>query len=767
MEHSLMCPSKRPSKVPHFSVDSKNALQNPPLQQHNTTLIMDESQSTALLLASEDVVLSIVTFLSAQDCLNLHQVSCAWHDAISKHDATLFENFLRSDFDEGGVLAYVAKKRNMTFKKLYRAFRGRWSLPKQADVADNNKASKRSDKTRILVPWSKPPNISRKKYQGAKLLIPNNDVDNVVFIARIKGEEDGDSRSALLEWNRECPKNDGLGSQQLIIDKSWCDDNGEFALPKVTYISEYDYDSPLTLTLHAIDTKYYQVASLLDNSPVGEEGYFRSRDGETLELFYGDDRPTLYAIPPKGSPYYREFTDDDLRYAEGYEAWDDDRNNRPHVYTVSVGEGCLQLKEKVVNSRLIDDDYSDEEDYEYDYDYEYNLRHPTKGMYFSFGDFEMTYVKWPHHACSFLRALMREKCLHIEPRGVLGSVVVQQPEWVQDKKILDTITSFLCFEDQAGKLRLVCRQFGDSASRQLRAKLEKSKRIGSSGEAYCEPYQTKSFVATVRRGWSEDCLTSKESSIDDALWMASCRCARSQSCGGKASCKSMSSQYLECHGYNSTTKTSETHTIDMNLARQKLRDEGVVHLTEDHPDDRPNESNKIECKFEEDEMNLFDLCRKVEDEIFSEMDDGDEWNDMPTGVSWSLKIDYGVLPNSTSFHPGYITQKQFLRSIFLLFTRASGEVTADEDGSKKKKARSAPSQKVTIAMAQATYTVENGNHHQNGLYSRRKKIIRFYSADNEPFEVCFESRQMLSSEALRLRREYNRSERERFRRDHC
>ncbi len=500
---------------------------------------------------------------------------------------------------------------------------------------------------------------------------------------------------------------------------------------------------------------------------MGEECCFRSRD-ETLQLCYGNDRPTLYAIPPKGSPYYREFTEDDLRYAEGYEAWDDDRNNRPHVYTVSIGEGRLQLNEKVVNSRLIDDDYSDEEDYEYDYDYEYNLHHPTKGMSFSFGGFEMTYVEWPHHACSFLRALMREKCLRIEPLGgVLGSVVVQQPEWVQDKKILDNITSFLCFEDQAGKLRLVCRQLGDSASRQLRAKLDTSKRIGSNGEAYCEPCQSKSFVATVRRGWSEDCLTSKEGSIDDALWMASCRCARSQSCGGKASCKSMSSQHLECHGYNSTTKTSETHTIDMDLARQKLRDEGVVHLTEPDPDDRPNQSNKIECKFEEEEMNLFDLCRKVEDEIFSEMDDGDEWNDMPMGVSWSLTIDYGVLPNSTSFHPGYITQKQFLRSIFLLFTRASGEVTAD--GSKKKKARTAPSQKITVVMAQATYTVENEKqyHYQDGQHSCRKKIIRFYSADNEPFEVCFDFREVLSSEALRLRREYNRRKSEEFSRLHC
>lgn len=99
---------------------------------------MDGSHSAALLLASEDVVLSIVTFLSAQDCLNLHQVSCVWHDAIQKHDATLFENFLWSDFDEGDVLAYVAKRRNMSFKKLYRAFHGRWSLPKQA--ADNQSA---------------------------------------------------------------------------------------------------------------------------------------------------------------------------------------------------------------------------------------------------------------------------------------------------------------------------------------------------------------------------------------------------------------------------------------------------------------------------------------------------------------------------------------------------------------------------------------------------------------------------------------------------
>ena len=57
-----------------------------------------------------------------------------------------------------------------------------------------------------------------------------------------------------------------------------------------------------------------------------------------------------------------------------------------------------------------------------------------------------------------------------------------------------------------------------------------------------------------------------------------------------------------------------------------------------------------------------------------------------------------------------------------------------EDESAIKKARIAPSRKVTIGMAESNVQVKNGH------CSRLKKIMRFYSANNEPMEICFESR---------------------------
>jgi hypothetical protein len=65
-------------------------------------------------------------------------------------------------------------------------------------------------------------------------------------------------------------------------------------------------------------------------------------------------------------------------------------------------------------------------------------------------------------------------------------------------------------------LRLVCCQFGASALRQLEAKLEKTKVIGFMRAA---EWPNCWFEVTVRRGWSDSCLTSKESVIDDALWL--------------------------------------------------------------------------------------------------------------------------------------------------------------------------------------------------------------------------------------------------------
>lgn len=97
-------------------------------------------------------------------------------------------------------------------------------------------------------------------------MIPNDDIDDVVFIARIsiRGRS---NKVSLMDWDPECNSNPEGPSKQLVIDKSWCNDKGNFALPLpiVSYID--GYDSPFGLTLHTIDTKYYQVASLLTILP--------------------------------------------------------------------------------------------------------------------------------------------------------------------------------------------------------------------------------------------------------------------------------------------------------------------------------------------------------------------------------------------------------------------------------------------------------------------------------------------------------------------
>ena len=64
----------------------------------------------------------------------------------------------------------------------------------------------------------------------------------------------------------------------------------------------------------------------------------------------------------------------------------------------------------------------------------------------------------PEHICSLLRALMKQNCVS---SGLLQAAieVLHQPDWVQDESILDAITSYASFEDQAGKLcmpRLWC-----------------------------------------------------------------------------------------------------------------------------------------------------------------------------------------------------------------------------------------------------------------------------------------------------------------------
>jgi hypothetical protein len=188
---------------------------------------------------------------------------------------------------------------------------------------------------------------------------------------------------------------------------------------------------------------------------------------------------------------------------------------------------------------------------------------------------------------------------------------------------------------------------------------------------------------------------------------------------------------LTCHGYSSESKKYETLTVDEAKARQNLTDAGRAQLTETSSS-RKRPSNVVKCSFEKKKMNLFVLCRKVGKAIDSNTDGyrmyEEEGEQVP--LNRHLKRDYGVSKS--------ISSRQFVRSIFLIFARAENKITIseeEEDESAEKKARVTPSQKVTIGMAKTNIVAAKIGH-----YSRMKKIIRFYSAANEPLEICLESR---------------------------
>ena len=532
----------------------------------------DEHNNMERLIDSEDAVLSIAKFLSAKDCLSLHTVSKKIHGILGKHDEALFENHLRRDFAEGRVLLYVAKKKNLSRKKLYRAFLGRWSLPKQADekirAASEVYYEDEGDRhNKIMInDWVKPPHIPVDQYQGAKLLIPHDDVDNLVFIVRVGA---GDANfCALMEWDSDYdPKKSRC---QLIIDKSWCDDYGveretQLRIPQDREANDrwcnHDLNvgqltevmkSKHPLTLHAVDTRYYQVASLLDNTPLEDFMYTHDEISE-FRSFYGSGLPSLWGLTPEFSPFHRKLTEKDFQYflSPHYREYDDEVP--PLEYLAIAGK--IQLNKCEMHWM--------KEDIEVEATNDIVLSHLQRGISFTFlGDRCESSVSKPHQICNFLRALMKEKCIEVEPREIMKfEVVTQQPDWVQADKVLDTITSYASFEDQAGKLRLVCRQFDASALRQIEAKLDKTKVIGlriDCGEG--GGYNGIGFKATVRRGWSDTCLTSKESAIDDALWLASCRCCF-EYCPDKDSCKN-ASKPLVCYGYNSDTKKEEKPAVD-------------------------------------------------------------------------------------------------------------------------------------------------------------------------------------------------------------
>lgn len=160
-----------------------------------------------ILLGFDDAALNIATYLSANDNIALHSVNRGWHDFISRHEDSLFAKHLKRDFVEGVVLSYVAEKRNLSRKKLYFAFRKRWSLQKQGGEDD-----------RVCIHWRRPirPQRTENNTDGENDQ-NDDDVSALVFVARVGGEENPDY-CTLMDWESE-RRNDKLVPSYEMYDE--------------------------------------------------------------------------------------------------------------------------------------------------------------------------------------------------------------------------------------------------------------------------------------------------------------------------------------------------------------------------------------------------------------------------------------------------------------------------------------------------------------------------------------------------------------------
>ena len=377
-------------------------------------------------------------------------------------------------------------------------------------------------------------------------------------------------------------------------------------------------------------------------------------------------------------------------------------------------------------------DFNGDEDIERNENEEkYELGHPWKGVNFCFTgggdiDFECS-VDQPYEICSFLTTLMKERCIQIEHRPRLDiAIISEQPEWVKTNSIIDKITSFVSYEDQAKMMRLVCRNFRLSASRQIQAKLFQNKVIGfMKFDYYGDAWSSEtSFRATLRRGWSDD-FESKEGVIDYALRLASCRC-HSGSCQGKKNCEL--GDHLLFRSFDSESNQCVTQSIAVETVRQCLTEEGSVCVDKNYSDTATSDQiisdqtgNSVYCFYREEEMTLFELFRQISGAV----NYGTDPHGYAECLHDDLKRDYGV--SNRMYCCG------FVRSILLPFATAMNK-DHNLQGPREKKVRISPSTtNATISVARSSMNTENG------LISRKVCIYRFFSADNEPIEVRLDS----------------------------
>lgn len=219
----------------------------------------------------------------------------------------------------------------------------------------------------------------------------------------------------------------------------------------------------------------------------------------------------------------------------------------------------------------------------------------------------------------------------------------QQPVWVETKKILDIVLSYVPFECQATTMRLICKPFKAFAVRGLEDKLLNQTWLPIAFERF----DTGSWFRTdARRGWSDQ-FADRDDVVDEALWMLSCRCGI-RHCQDKNTCPSMKCRPF-VRGCDDTTKK-----LDLDEVRRVLATEGELSIT---PTSRATKKSRynpsVKVAFEQ--KTGLNLCQRVHRKCEQE-------------------VGYRYLPETLSQHYGVsvpMSSKRFLRSLFLVFTNCT------------------------------------------------------------------------------------------------
>jgi len=702
------------------------------------------STLTTLLDVSDGILgRKIALFLSGGAILQLSLLSKAWKQFAQTNQEPLFRTVLQNDFAEGRLLVEIMNQRrdeqqqqqqqqqqqsslSSMYKQMYRAFRRRWKLPGSAGGDTGTaKAGRSCDQAPpIGIHWRNPYRNCRPPDE------PSSDARALVFIVRVGNvnESNGPETCGLMGWeqNGEEPGK-RPGEDRLVLDEVWFDDNF-VDFPDLTnqvcrWIDDWENDvgdhywdidkaikSSYRLTLHVVDLQRCQVMTLMENEPPQEV----QLDSTIEACCHGMDAPNLYGLMPPGSPFYRPTTDL-LRYDDRYYCLEEGENAETatdllryddHYYWLEEDENVEILK--FAGGLRLDRLYEDDEVRD-------DVVFPAGPDGISF-DFSLdTTVTQRDEICSFFRALMKEKC----PPGDCGGFVSidapattmpQQPNWVATEGVPDAILSFSSFEEQAGALRLVCRQFKDSAMRQMETKLlDEVKVIGF------DRWYNGWFKASVRRGWSDDPFAvTKESVVDESLYMASCRCFAFD--GNSNSCPGMDS----CPGTNEVVTFGPKNTVfDLDQARTLLKTNGWLRLTPSFPggQDRRLKSRDqhVKIRFQGGEKSLFGIC-----------------NDVARAVG--KEVSYVLVPET--FQESYglsgsdMTSRQFIRSLFLVFLHTTFRDDQQEENPTKMARLAEPS----IGMAKSFV----------GGFVRMKMIARFYTMAGEPIEIRLESKHNLT-----------------------